>query len=469
MEIVLLGTGAADGWPNPFCRCDSCTDAVRRGELRGQTAALLDDVLLLDCGPEAPGAAVRHGRTLAGVKHLLITHAHPDHLGPQMLLSRSWAHAGRPVEEQELEVIGPADALDTCRPWVGPDEAVRFVPVEAGDRIQVGGYDVRVLPARHRVFRDGDAVLYDVAGPDGSRILWASDTGPWPDEWFPAVRDARFDAVFLEETLGDREEISEAHLGLPRFGRMVRELRAAGAVIEHTDIVAVHLGHHNPPLGELDGRLAEHGARAGRDGEVVAAGPRDADARAGNSRVGAGVVMDSETGARRTLVLGGVRSGKSRYAERLAARHGNVVYVATGGAGDGDAEWAERVAEHRRRRPATWTTLETNDVAGVLRTATAPLLVDCLGTWLTARMDLHDVWNGGDLGQVRADIDELLEAWSGCPVPVVGVSNEVGSGVVPASASGRMFRDLLGRLNSEVAERSESVVLTVAGQPIVVR
>ncbi|USX45739.1 MBL fold metallo-hydrolase [Dietzia kunjamensis] len=267
MEVVLLGTGAADGWPNPFCRCPSCEEARRLGVVRGQTSALVDDELLIDCGPEAPGSAVRLGRSLAGVRHLLVTHAHADHLGPQVLLFRSWVPTAG-----ELEVVGPADALDTCRPWVGPDDPVRFVPVAAGDRLRVGAYDVRVLPARHRVFRDGDAVLYDVTGPGGARLLWASDTGPWDDEWFTALRGARYDAVFLEETLGDREEISPAHLGLDRFGAMLRRLRDVGAVDERTDVVAVHLGHHNPPPDELAARLCEHGARAGVDGELVRCG-----------------------------------------------------------------------------------------------------------------------------------------------------------------------------------------------------
>lgn len=289
MDVVLLGTGAADGWPNPFCRCISCVDAARQGEFRGQTAALVDDVLLIDCGPEAPGAAVRHGRTLTGVRHLLVTHGHSDHLGPQALLSRSWAveasgcDRGRPDDGAEpddgdghddtaaggLEVIGPADALDQCRHWVAPDSDVRFRAVTAGDRVEVGGYDVRVLPALHRVFSDGDAVLYDVTSPDGSRVLWACDTGPWPAEWFEAVRGARFDAVFLEETLGDGEEISDWHLGLARFDQMLRGLREVGAVRSSTEVVAVHLGHHNPPVVELTRRLDQLGARAGRDGEVV--------------------------------------------------------------------------------------------------------------------------------------------------------------------------------------------------------
>lgn len=446
MEIVLLGTGAADGWPSPFCRCESCRDAAARNQIRGQTAALVDDVLMLDCGPEAPRAAVRLGRTLADVRHILLTHAHPDHLDPQVLLFRSWIDTGH-----DLEVIGPADAIDACRRWVGPQDQVRFTPVRVGDRISAGSYEVTVLPARHRVFHDGDSVLYDITAPDGARVLWACDTGPWPDSWFEAVRDAAYDAVFLEETFGDRSELSDQHLGLPEFGDMLTGLRAAAAVTRKTQVVAVHLGHHNPPIEELERRLRTYGARPGHDGEVVHAGrpPRPA--------------------AHRTLVLGGVRSGKSRHAEDLLASHPAVTYVATGGTRDGDAEWAQRVAVHRERRPASWTTLETDNVATALDTATQPLLIDCLGTWLTARLDAHKVWEGADLAPVHADIEDLIAAWRACDVPVIAVSNEVGSGVVPASASGRLFRDLLGTLNSLVAAASESVVLVVAGIPVPLR
>lgn len=307
---------------------------------------------------------------------------------------------------------------------------------------------MRVLPARHKVFRDGDAVLYDLSGPGGSRLLWACDTGMWLAEWFEAVRDARFDAVFLEETFGDRSELSEGHLGLPEFGAMVDGLRGVGAVTENTEVVAVHLGHHNPPIDELRNRLQQVDARPGRDGEVVYVGE------------GTPVVPH------RTLVLGGVRSGKSRHAEELLASCPSVTYVATGGTREGDAEWAERVALHRERRPGSWSTVETVDVAEVLCTATEPLLIDCLGTWLTARLDIHGVWDGGDLDPVHSDVDELIAAWRKCAVPVVAVSNEVGSGVVPATSSGRLFRDMLGRLNARVAEASESATLVVAGIPI---
>ena len=98
------------------------------------------------------------------------------------------------------------------------------------------------------------------------------------------------------------------------------------------------------------------------------------------------------------------------------------------------------------------------------------MLVDCLGTWLTGRIDRHRGWDRGELDAVHSDIDDdiddLVAAWRRCAVPAVAVSNEVGSGVVPDTAAGRLFRDLLGVLNMRIAAVSDRVVLMVAGVPV---
>lgn len=170
----------------------------------------------------------------------------------------------------------------------------------------------------------------------------------------------------------------------------------------------------------------------------------------------------------RTLVLGGIRSGKSQWAEaEIAAASDAVRYVATGARPASDDEWAQRVAMHRQRRPSGWVTAETTDVSGALDTdpATATL-VDDIGGWLTAQMDRCDAWTGGS---VRPATDALVAAVAGFTAPLVLVSPEVGLTVVPATPAGRRFADELGSLNQRLAATCERVVLIVAGQPITVK
>ena len=168
----------------------------------------------------------------------------------------------------------------------------------------------------------------------------------------------------------------------------------------------------------------------------------------------------------KVLVTGGVRSGKSRHAESLLASAADVTYVAAGPAYD-DADWAARIAAHRVRRPASWRTEETQDVARVLAAASGPVLVDCLGTWLTAVIDAAGLWEA-PVDQVEsavlAELDATVAAVATAEVPVVLVTNEVGLGVVPVERSGRVFRDLLGTVNQRVAEACDEVPLVVAGR-----
>ena len=173
-------------------------------------------------------------------------------------------------------------------------------------------------------------------------------------------------------------------------------------------------------------------------------------------------------GSRRVLVLGGARSGKSSHAERLLSGQKSVDYVACGlPPGDDDLEWADRVALHRARRPSSWSTIETVDLVSVLGTQGQPVLVDCLTTWLARVMDDCGVWadEPGSDATLATAIDDVVGAWSGTRRRVVAVSNEVGSGIVPATPSGRRFRDELGVLNARIAAASDRVWLVTAGLP----
>lgn len=167
----------------------------------------------------------------------------------------------------------------------------------------------------------------------------------------------------------------------------------------------------------------------------------------------------------RVLVTGGVRSGKSRHAEALLADAPTVTYVAPGPAQD-DADWAERIAAHRARRPASWTTLETGDLTAALDTP-GPVLIDCLGTWLTRLVDDAALWEAPS-ALVTAHVAERLaaavDALGDRQDPVVLVTNEVGLGVVPEHRSGRLFRDLLGTVNQAFGAECDEVHLVVAGR-----
>ncbi|WP_326816942.1 MULTISPECIES: bifunctional adenosylcobinamide kinase/adenosylcobinamide-phosphate guanylyltransferase [unclassified Streptomyces] len=291
------------------------------------------------------------------------------------------------------------------------------------------------------VSMDAPGTGYEVTAPEGERLLYM------PPGAAPAGLADRV-AQPYEMVVGDVTGRPDA----------VARLRAVEAIGPATEVIAVHIDHDAPPGPELDRRLAASGARTVPDGTTLVVGDYQA-------------VPDVP---RRTLVTGGARSGKSVEAERRLETFPEVVYVATGGGRDGDAEWAARIGLHRERRPAAWRTEETCELVELLESDGPPLLIDCLSLWLTDAMDRVDAWsdtawaNGGETA-LRKRIAELVGAVRGTRRTVVAVTNEVGSGVVPATASGRRFRDELGRLNAAFADECEHVLLVVAGQAVTLR
>lgn len=166
----------------------------------------------------------------------------------------------------------------------------------------------------------------------------------------------------------------------------------------------------------------------------------------------------------RELILGGARSGKSRLAEQRARDSGlAVTYVATAEAGD--AEMEARIAEHRRRRPPEWRTVEApRSLARVLHENAAPdrlLLVDCLTLWLANLLE--------DEEDFRRERQDLLETLPALPGEIVLVSNEVGQGIVPDNPLARRFRDEAGWLHQAVGEVCERVTFVVAGLPVTLK
>ena len=168
-----------------------------------------------------------------------------------------------------------------------------------------------------------------------------------------------------------------------------------------------------------------------------------------------------------TLVLGGARSGKSRYAQTLASRYRRVTFLAT--ARPNDREMRERIETHRRERPASWKTVEVPlDLHQTITSESLKadlLLVDCLTLFVANTMS-H---NRRKASSARAVTEQLCQAIRSSKASVIVVSNEVGSGIVPAYRSGRIYRDLLGQLNQEIAKIADRVVLMIAGIPLTVK
>ncbi|MEV4442981.1 bifunctional adenosylcobinamide kinase/adenosylcobinamide-phosphate guanylyltransferase, partial [Streptomyces sp. NPDC049577] len=342
------------------------------------------------------------------------------------------ARAGRSITGVRQVLLshpqnGPAVEFPAGLPAPGRVPDGRELSVISGHRVRA-------------VALDSPGTGYEVTSPDGVRLLYLPPGGA-PAGLAPAASPY---AMVLLDVLGRPDALAR--------------LREAGAVGPTTDVLAVHIDHDVPPGRELHRRLAAAGARTVPDGTTLPVGDYHE-------------VPDLP---RRTLVLGGARSGKSHEAERRLESFPDVVYVATGGTREGDADWAARIALHRERRPASWRTVETCDLAPLLREQGPPLLIDCLSLWLTSAMDSvgawdDATWSDGGRAALAERTAELVTAVRETPRTVVLVSNEVGSGVVPATASGRRFRDELGRLNAALAAECEHVLLVVAGQAVPLR
>ncbi|WP_405445360.1 bifunctional adenosylcobinamide kinase/adenosylcobinamide-phosphate guanylyltransferase [Streptomyces erythrochromogenes] len=325
------------------------------------------------------------------------------------------------------------------RPLTGLPPAVRL---SAGQQLTAAsGHRVRTVAV------DVPGTGYAVTGPDGTRALYlppgAAPAGGEGTDRADRGAEHPYDVV-LADVLGRAEAPAR--------------LRASGAVGPGTDVIAVHLDHDDALGAELARRCVAAGARAVPDGTAVRTGRP----------------VPAPAVPRRTLVLGGTRSGKSLQAERRLEAHPDVVYAATGGGRDGNPDWLHRVHQHRERRPAHWRTVETLDLLPLLAEDGPPLLIDCLASWLAGAMEQIDAgddtaWLGGGQEKLRARSAELAAAVREARRRVVLVSSEVGSGVEPGTAWQRRYRDELGWLNAAVGGTCEEVLLVVAGQVLALK
>jgi adenosylcobinamide kinase / adenosylcobinamide-phosphate guanylyltransferase len=216
----------------------------------------------------------------------------------------------------------------------------------------------------------------------------------------------------------------------------------------------------------FDGRVEEHIHELQSPWFAAYHQSRSASKR--SSALVPGAHMPQAQPASVTLVLGGVRSGKSRYAQQLAEQSERVTFIATAERRD-DPEMSAKIDRHRADRPANWTTIEEPlKLAEAIQKAGGDgdaVLVDCLTLFASNLLEMC----GQDEEATKGHIDLLCDVLRNPPCPVILVSNEVGSGVVPAYELGRRFRDLVGEINQRVASESSVVLLMVAGLPFALK
>ncbi len=284
MILTFLGTAAANAYPEAFCSCANCQRARTLGghSLRKRSAALINDDLLIDLGPDIMSAANQHGRPLTGVRYCLQTHAHADHLDTSHFLSRSpgYGVAGAPclhfyaspgtlrLAAQLLERdCAPPGFLD---PAVGRGLNLEIHPIEASQSVEFGPYRVTAFPANHDPVVE--PLLYAVQA-GGRCIFYGTDTAALPPEtWAAFHRHALcFDLVILDHTYGPGQT-GDDHLSARQFIAHVARMREEGLLSDRARAFATHIAHEgNPAHPELAAFAAQHGYEVAYDGLAVEA------------------------------------------------------------------------------------------------------------------------------------------------------------------------------------------------------
>jgi phosphoribosyl 1,2-cyclic phosphate phosphodiesterase len=286
MRFVFLGTAASEGYPDAFCACDNCEKARQAGgpSLRKRCAALIDDELLIDLGPDLMAASMQHGVSLAKVRYCVQTHEHSDHLDPSHLLSRS-SYCGV-MDAPRLHFYASRQALGRAarilhneEPDALPFDTALFEAtserlnlnvhvVEPFQHFAVGPYQLYSLKANHA--HETTALLYLIQR-GGRVIFYGTDTGEMPEETWDALESygRGCDLVILDHTFGFKKRAT-THLNAEQFLEQVVRLREKGLLAEKSRVVATHIGHHsNPTHPELVEFAARHGYEVAYDGMVI--------------------------------------------------------------------------------------------------------------------------------------------------------------------------------------------------------
>lgn len=270
MKLTYLGTAAAEGFPAVFCNCRYCATARALGgkNIRTRSQALVNEDLLIDLPCDTYSHFLTNNISGHKIRHLLITHSHPDHLYPTELLRRRAPYAHN-MECEQLQVYCTAGAYKTIREKVKDSDHLQVHLIKPFEQLQLGEYRVCPLPARHAI--GDDAVIYLIQGE--KTLLYAHDTGYFYDEVFDYLENNQIhlDMISLDCTNVDLPiSNTQTHMGVPNVLDAVQRLTAIGAVDDHTVKFINHFSHNANPLHHaLEQRVTPLGYRVSYDGLQV--------------------------------------------------------------------------------------------------------------------------------------------------------------------------------------------------------
>jgi phosphoribosyl 1,2-cyclic phosphate phosphodiesterase len=269
MNILFLGTAAAEGYPGAFCGCRSCLRAWREGgrSLRKRSSVLIDQELLIDIPPDLYWSSVSHGVKLTSLRSLLVTHSHEDHFCPQLLEYRGPGFSFTPLPM--LTLYGDRTIMPLVEGALSVERArLRLRPMSPYRRYEAAGYHVLPIPANHKTGIKGETALNYVIERGRRTFLYASDTGPYPGEVLDFLMGRRFDAIVVECTMGSRSY--GYHMNYKTVLAFHRWARDRGVIKKGGKFIATHFAHDGcgtyPEVGAI---LRPQGIAVAYDGMMV--------------------------------------------------------------------------------------------------------------------------------------------------------------------------------------------------------
>ena len=254
--MLFLGTSAAEMIPDPFCACPICRDARRNpAHIRLRSMLLLDEKNLIDFGPDLGAACAKYALDLSRLERVFVTHTHQDHfcMANAGLLRMSLTRT------EPLDIYLSEGALRGLRAVYFPEgqlnagmgkaaqhmrDHIRFHTVCAGQSFRAGEYTVTAVNTTHKVSDYENAVNYLFEDADGHKLIYACDTGYYPEETLEVLRGAKADVLIMDATFGSNREANTAsHLNAWAFADMLRILAENGTIRYDTLIIANHINH----------------------------------------------------------------------------------------------------------------------------------------------------------------------------------------------------------------------------------